>query len=231
VTERTSIDVNPFYQAYDRQGEGTVLKPKHIRQYRNDFVVRSGFSGSMSVLELGCGNGLFLRFLDSIGVADFVGVDGDTRVLGELSAALRDRVVIADFDAYLAKTTGQRTFDRVVMFDVLEHFPPADAAALLGKVGGILAPEGRIVIRVPNMASPFGLGMQYNDVTHLTAFTPGALRQVARTAGLTLHSAHPQAYGSARREMRERLLTSVLSFFMAMPPPIWTPAFIGVLGR
>lgn len=229
--DATGIDLDPFYQAYDRKGEGTSLKAKHVRQFGRDFVVNARFSPSMSVLEMGCGNGLFLRYLDKIGVRDFVGVDGDSRILGEIPADLARRVTIADFDVYLAETIGRRTFDRVVLFDVLEHFPAAAAAALLKKLADLLAPDGRIVIRVPNMGSPFALGMQYNDVTHLSAFTPGSLRQVARTAGLALEGAYPQAYGSAVREIKERLLTSVLSAFLAMPPAIWTPAFIGVLRR
>lgn len=229
--DATSIDLNPFYQAYDRKGEGTRLKAKHIRQFSRDFVANTRFSPSMSVLEIGCGNGLFLRFLDKIGVIDFVGVDGDSRVLDEIPADLAKRVTVADFDAYLGETIGKRTFDRIVLFDVLEHFAPDGAAGLLTKLAQVLAPEGRIVIRVPNMGSPFGLGMQYNDVTHLTAFTPGALRQVARAAGLVLDGAYPQAYGSAVKEIRERLLTATLSLFMAMPPAIWTPTFIGVLRR
>ena len=59
----TNISKNEFYQAYERKGQGTVLKAKHIRQFHKDFVEASEYKPEMSVLELGCGNGLFLRFL------------------------------------------------------------------------------------------------------------------------------------------------------------------------
>ena len=124
-----------------------------------------------------------------------------------------------------------RRFDRVVLFDVLEHFSPDAAVALLEGIGGVLAPAGRIVVRVPNVASPFGLNLQFNDVTHRTAFTPGSLAQVARAAGFEALYIGPQAYSSRRREIRERLLTGVLGWFLAMPPAVWTPAMIGVLAR
>lgn len=228
MTMRT-VDGDPFYRAYDRSGQGVRLKSKHVRQYEIDFVRRSGWHSGLSVLELGCGNGLFLRFLEQAGAADFLGVDGDSRVIEEIPEGLRARVVIADFKAFFAGC--QRRFDRVVLFDVLEHFAPADAAALLSAIADVLAPGGKVVIRVPNMGSPFGLGVQYNDVTHQSAFTPGSLAQVARAAGYPLPDFHPQAYSSRWRELREALLTRTLSWFLAAPPMIWSPNMIAVLCR
>ena len=231
MSGQTRIGTDRFYQAYDRAGDGTVLARKHIRQFDRDFAAAAGYRPGMSVLELGCGNGLFLRYLEHRGVADFQGVDGDPRVLDAMPDNLRPRVQIADFADFFAGPAARRTFDRVVLFDVLEHFTPEDAAALLESIGGLLAAEGRIVVRVPNVASPFGLNLQYNDVTHRTAFTPGSLSQVARAAGFEAVSIGPQAYSSRRREFRERLLTGVLTWFLAMPPSVWTPAMIGVLAR
>ena len=225
----TSVDGNLFYQAYDRHGEGTVLKKKHIRQYRKDFVQASAFVPGMPVLELGCGNGLFLKYLKHIGVADFVGVDGDRRVLDEMPPDLSAHVAIADFDDFFGSLPAERRFDRAVLFDVLEHFATDDAVALLRKIAGTLKPRGRLVIRVPNMASPFGLGMYFNDVTHRSAFSPGSIRQVARAAGLETVAVLPQAYSTAFKEVRERVLTSTMSWFLAAPPAIWSPNMIAVL--
>lgn len=50
MTEPTKISQSAFYQAYDRHGQGTVLKAKHIRQFRKDFVESSKFDAAMSVL-------------------------------------------------------------------------------------------------------------------------------------------------------------------------------------
>jgi cyclopropane fatty-acyl-phospholipid synthase-like methyltransferase len=226
---QTSVSENAFYGAYDREGQGTVLKPKHIRQFNKDFVEASGFAPSMSVLELGCGNGLFLRFLAHLGVADFAGIDGDPRVLDAMPPELAARVRIADFTDFFAHPTPARRFDRVVMFDVLEHFTPEEGIVLLRAIASVLAPGGRLVVRTPNMASPWGLSLQYNDFTHRACYSAGSLRQMAKVAGFRLVAARPQAYGSWRREIRERILTGVLSWFLAAPPQIWSPNLIGVL--
>jgi cyclopropane fatty-acyl-phospholipid synthase-like methyltransferase len=225
----TSVDGNLFYQAYDRHGEGTVLKKKHVRQYRKDFIQASAFMPGMSVLELGCGNGLFLKYLNHIGVADFVGVDGDGRVLGEIPPDLAAHVTIADFDDFFRALPAERRFDRVVLFDVLEHFGTDDAVALLAKIASVLKPQGRVVIRVPNLASPFGLGMYFNDVTHRSAFSPGSIRQVARAAGYETVAVVPQAYSTTFKEVRERVFTKTVSWFLAAPPAIWSANMIAVL--
>ena len=231
MTDPTSIDADPFYQSYERRGEGVKLKRKHVRQFQKDFVEAAAARPEMSILELGCGNGLFLSFLRQWGAKDVVGVDGDRRVLGEMPPEIAVQVTIADFRAYFAATTGQRRFDRVVMFDVFEHFSPLEGVALLKNIAPLLAPGGRIVIRVPNMASPFALSVQFNDVTHRNAYTPGSLRQVAQAAGCKPLAFRPQAYGTWTKEVRERMLTGVLSWFLSSPPMFWTPNLIAVLTR
>ena len=75
------------------------------------------------------------------------------------------------------------------------------------------------------------MGVQYNDVTHRACYTPGSLRQVAKVAGFRLVAVRPQAYGSRFREVRERLLCGLLSWFLSAPPQIWTPNLIGILER
>lgn len=231
MSEHTSINANPFYQAYQRKGQGTVLKRKHVRQFQKDFVETSGFTAGMRVLELGCGNGLFLRFLESLGVAEFEAVDGDVRVLDEVPEHLKGKVTISDFSAYFSTNKAKAGFDRVVLFDVLEHFTADGAAELLRSIAAVLSPGGKIVVRVPNMSSPLALGMQYNDVTHLSAFTPGSLSQVGRSAGFAKVEFFPQAYSSLGKEIRERIFTRIVSWFLSAPPMIWSPAVIAVFSK
>jgi len=228
MSNSNRVSENVFYQAYDRAGQGTILKSKHIRQFRKDFVEASDYRPEMSVLELGCGNGLFLQFLANFGVDDFMGIDGDPRILDQLSSELVPAVNVLEFADYFASELADRRFDRIVLFDVLEHFSPDDATDLLKSVAEIMNNDGRIVVRVPNMSSPFALGVQYNDVTHRTAFSPGSIRQVASVAGLKPVTSRPQAYTTTFREIRERVLTSVLSWFLAMPPMIWSSIMIAV---
>lgn len=76
------------------------------------------------------------------------------------------------------------TFDLIAAFDVFEHLAVPDLIEMLRGLAARLAPDGRLVARFPNMASPFGLVNQHGDITHLTALSPGSFAQIARVAGL-----------------------------------------------
>jgi len=225
------IAENPFYTAYERQGLGVTLKKKHVRQFEIDFVKRSEYQPSLSVLELGCGNGLFLQFLQSIGSTDFKGIDGDPRVLDEMSESIGKHVQISDFDDYFSTGADDKKFDRIVLFDVLEHFSTDDALSLMKKIHNRLSADGRVVLRVPNMSSPLAMPVQYNDITHLSTFNPGALGQLGMASGYSAIDIFPQAYGTLRRELKEKALTSVVSWFLAQPPKLWSPAIVAVLHK
>ena len=162
-----SID---FYDGYRRDYELVHLQKKHVRQFDHEFARSSGFNSNMSVLELGCGNGLFLQYLEHTGAKDFLGIDQGAELRKCMPDTIASRFQIGDFWDILSDIKGRRQYDRVVMFDGLEHFPVEVGGELLHKIGEILAPDGAIIARFPNLSSPWGPACQFNDLTHKSAF-------------------------------------------------------------
>ena len=121
------------------------------------------------------------------------------------------------------------TVGLVVLLDVLEHFSAGDGVRLLQKIQAVLAPKGRVVIRVPNMSSPWGGIYQFSDLTHKTAFTPNSLEQLAQAAGYRAIAFLPQRRGSPFRRFSEDALHGFLSMILAVTPVVWTANMIGVL--
>jgi hypothetical protein len=70
------------------------------------------------------------------------------------------------------------------LLDVFEHFSFVEGQQLLLLLKEKLTLDGKIILRVPNAASPFGLQYQFGDVTHKAAYGPGALQHVALAGGL-----------------------------------------------
>ncbi|MFQ5766048.1 MAG: class I SAM-dependent methyltransferase, partial [Rhodospirillales bacterium] len=53
------------------------LGAKHIRQFDREFLAFTEADSGMSVLDVGCGAGLFLQYLKHRGFRDAVGIDYD----------------------------------------------------------------------------------------------------------------------------------------------------------
>ena len=220
-----------FYKDYAafKQYQTPILKKKHIRWYDREFWFLVECSPETEVLELGSGTGEFLAYLKLKGVNRFIGVEQDINAIAVMEDGLSDHVIVGDIWNFLNHETSDKTFSCVVMFDVLEHFSAGDGVRLLQKIKTVLRPSGRIVIRVPNMSSPWGGIHQFADLTHKTAFTPNSLEQLGKAAGFKSLSFNPQLRGSPFRRFAESIFHKFLSKILVVTPVIWTPNMIAVL--
>jgi SAM-dependent methyltransferase len=220
-----------FYDSYSAYKGYTTpaLGAKHLKRFDREFWSPAECVPGMSVLELGCGTGLFLAYLQAKGVTRFVGVDHDPALAKIVPDSVRDRFVVSGIGEFLGSDRGQGPWNRIAMFDVLEHFKPDDGRTLLAHLGDVLAPGGRIVVKVPNAGSPWGQQFQYGDLTHEAAYTPESLRQLAIAAGLRCVRVYPHELGSPRRRFTDRIVHGVLGYLVMTPPELWSANFFAVL--
>jgi SAM-dependent methyltransferase len=219
-----------FYGTYaSYKGYATPhVGPKEIRRFDADVWRPGGCDSGMDFLEIGCGTGAFLAYLAAKGVGRFLGIDHDPALAAVLPDAVRGHFACRDVWEALADPD-LAPFDRVVALDVIEHFAPEDGRRLLMAMRAKLRPGGRVVLKMPNAASPWGLQYQAGDLTHRTAFAPSAIRQLADSAGLDVVAILPQRQGTRRRRLTDALVHRVLSWALLTPPPIWTANMIAVL--
>ncbi|MCK5779062.1 MAG: class I SAM-dependent methyltransferase [Rhodospirillales bacterium] len=216
-----------FYKSH-REHEGTTFKKKHRRQFDHEFRDLTGADPAMSVLEIGCGTGLLLRYLEACGYARIAGLDRDENLLDTLSDLNRSEIHIGDAATVLnEKFAGQR-FDRIVMFDVAEHIDLPDLIELLKALRGFLSDDGKLLLRVPNIESPWGLKMFFGTFDHVTPLGPGRLRELARLTGWKCVSVSPQEPVPTLRRWRERLLNRLLAAMLSYHPEAWTANVLAV---
>ena len=222
-----------FYATYGRFKDYATprLTAKDVRRFDSAFWQPAACRPDMAVLEVGSGTGLFLAYLAEKGVADFLGIDLDPALAPHVPPAVAAHFLSADVRQFLEDGAQGRTFDRVALFDVLEHFAPAEGVRLLQGLAAVLRPGGRIVVKVPNMGSPWGLGYQYGDLTHAAAYNPNSMRQLALAAGFVCTACYPHCQGSPSRRLRDSLVHGLLSRLLATPPEIWSANFFAVLER
>jgi 2-polyprenyl-3-methyl-5-hydroxy-6-metoxy-1,4-benzoquinol methylase len=142
--------------------------------------VRSG----AKLLEIGCGSGRQLEFLQQLGW-QVEGLDLDPAAVKVASA----RGLTVHAGTLKKQNFPDGSFDAVVSSHVIEHVH--DPVGLLRECGRILKSGGRLVVVTPNTAS-WGhkwfrnSWLHLDPPRHLHLFSPISLRRAARQAGLTI---------------------------------------------
>lgn len=175
-----------FNRAYNGElvdyGRGYDSVRSHSEVYRAYLeglteTMAGGVEAGQKILEVGCGDGEFLRRLCSVTRANGVGYDPSCCAAdGDEMVTLKDRW----FDA----EDGGRGYDAVVMRHVLEHVErPVE---FLGGMfaNGVVSREGRIWIEAPDFEWIAAKGAYY-DITyeHCNYFTKESLGRLLIKAG------------------------------------------------
>lgn len=216
-----------FYKSH-RDRSANTLKKKHIAQYDREFERLTSSTPSMSVLEIGCGSGNFLRYLRHKGHAEIVGIDMDEHLADVLSDIDGVDIHLDDVANVLKSKLNGRTFDRIVLLDVLEHIEMADLQSLMVMLHQFIAPQGRVLIRVPNVESPWGLKMHFGTFDHVTPLGPGRLQELAALTGWQCDGCYSQPPAGMFRRFKESLANGMLSFLLSYRPDIWTSNVLAV---
>ena len=178
----------------------TVPRPENLGHYyaegyygnRHNFTLnhcnkrRMGFIAAavpkrkvMHLLDIGCGDGSFL----------LAARDAGWQVMGTELNPERARTVGLDVKESIDQIHGNGRFDCITMWHTLEHM--RDIPSLLARATLLLAPQGRLIIAVPDagglQARLFGPRWFHADVPrHLFHFDAVALRSALTAAGFTI---------------------------------------------
>ena len=139
---------------------------------------------------------------------------------------LKKIIRITDAYQYLLSLDDINLFDRVVLIEFLEHFDLNEGANLLSTIKPLLKKGGCIVVRVPNVASPWGLNWQYLDLTHKAAYTSGSLRQLGLKAVFDC-KVFAQRRGNPRKQILENIFHTIITCFITERPEYWSANIVG----
>ncbi len=181
------------------------------------------------VLDLGTGPGVLGRYLAETLGCTVDGVEVQPAAAAEAAPWYR-QLQCADIETLnLAECFVGREYDFILCADILEHL--RQPGALLDQITGLLAPQGRLLASVPNVAyagliadllagefryRPEGL----LDETHLRFFTYASLTRLLQQHGLPVIAVDATIRDVRESEFSERFLD-------ALPPALRR----GLLGR
>ena len=214
----------------DAAGEAMVLRSKRATaDHYLDVLAAAGVPARGKLLEIGCGQGNFLRQAANRGF-DVTGVEYSQFACERARANLdgRGRVLQGEITVLAHEAAA---YDVCVLCDVIEHV--RDPAAFLSEIFRLLRPGGMLLVVTPSLASWSArvLGSRWMEykAEHLFYYAPGTLRQQLTRAGfndvmikrgvkklsLDYVAAHFGKYPIAG-------ITQLLRFTRALTPKSWS---------
>ncbi len=130
---------------------------------------------SSNILDIGCGFGMYMKHMKSLGFDNIKGVEIGEEQNQFLRGKGFDVLQVDIFDYIKATDLCGAVFNGC---DVLEHFTKREIMALLPLMKNILSEKGVLIIRVPNGEAMFNGSIMYGDFTHEVFFTTRSIKQI-----------------------------------------------------
>lgn len=141
--------VSDWYDDFSTQQARMGINIRHRTILRN--ARRAGLRNGMRVLEIGCGIGTVTSLLAKANTKGFVlGVDISPKSIEHARRNLAKQKHVRFLVSDMSEFRETERFDLVVLPDVIEHIPVEQHPALFATIAAHLAPNGRVLINVPN---------------------------------------------------------------------------------
>ena len=145
-----------FLTACEGYGEFIATEGEHLSRRLNAAFALAAVEPGMQVLDVGCGRGEILRHCAKLG-ADAYGIDYAV-VAVHMARDVIQNTTGAQGKTGIARSDAKKLpfptayFDRVLMFDVVEHLYPWELQESLLEIYRVLKPDGRFIVHTaPNV--------------------------------------------------------------------------------
>lgn len=214
-----------LYSIYVSGNTSYLYGPATIKGIRKQFPVWKGYFGRFlpedkeaRILDLGCGNGAFVYFLQRhLRFKHTQGVDISKEQVEVAKKLGIENIIQQDLKNFLSEK--KEVYHAIFCRDVIEHFTKDEILEILALIYSALKPGGIIVIQAPNAEGPFGSRHRYWEFTHEIAFTYSSLRSILVATGfrkISFYPAGPVSHGiiSCFRFLIWKIIETLLRFYM-----------------
>jgi len=133
------------------------------------------------ILDVGCGIGQFVKFLESKGYSNVEGLELSEEQARIAEKYVESKIHIGEVGSFLKERECQ--YQLITLNDVLEHIPKKETVPFLKTLRSGLAEDGVLAVNVPQVAGMSTAYNRYNDFTHQLLYTEMSLAQVLKMAG------------------------------------------------
>lgn len=169
------------YHSYYKDSNTADFRKRYV-YLDDDYAKLLPANKDAAIIDVGCGMGHFLSYLQHKGYHNIKGIDiCDEQVEWCKNNVCKGAEKIDDLLAFFLRS--ERAFDLIIMNDLIEHLTKDEIVDVLSAARKSLKKGGALICRLPNMSNIFGVYLLYNDFTHETGFTEYSLRQLLHLAG------------------------------------------------
>jgi 2-polyprenyl-3-methyl-5-hydroxy-6-metoxy-1,4-benzoquinol methylase len=166
--------------------------------------VMSYFNSETRVLEIGCGNGYFLKKLKNANVSKITGIEISPDAVSHcVKSGLN--VIQSRVEEY-ATTPGEK-FDTICSFQIFEHLP--NVHSTIEKSLSLLNVNGLFIISVPNNDSLIFANDDYHTLNlpphHVILWDEKSLRMLCEIYNLEMVKIHKSVAGTIEKSMIYKL--------------------------
>jgi SAM-dependent methyltransferase len=145
---RTTWD--KIYTEYRKTGKKWASLNDPIHKSFPSFIKRASFD-KKSVLDLGCGNGKYLGFLQGVGF-QVAGIDSSPTAVTMARKMLGKKAVLKVADIY-TRPIFHKKYDLIISIATMQHARKTAIKKLIDRIYLSLPVNGRIFITLPRMSS------------------------------------------------------------------------------
>ncbi len=175
----------------------------HVRKIQRKYAAM--FQPGEVVLDLGCGNGVFLDLLRGRSVRG-VGVDSFPQCV---EACRRNGLDIRDAEILQYLQTTTESYDGLFLSHIVEHLPPQTVLDLFAHARRILRPSGRIIVVTPNCRDIEVITERFwLDITHVRPYPVQLLEKMLEHSGFAIHSSGLDPHSATHILSRSPLKTA-----------------------
>lgn len=179
------------------------------------------------IIDIGCGAGHFLFYLQKKGYKNYVGIDISSDQVEFVKANITEKVKVADVFDFLKGV--KEEYDVIIGNDFIEHIRKERLIEIVDLIYAALKPNGMVILKTPNMSAPFASISRYGDITHEIGFVDRSLVQLLKIANFQKVEIYPKKedYG-----IKQRLLWRGLKLIYRIcgreAPEVLTKNIVGV---
>ena len=144
---------------------------------------------SASILDLGSGYGSLCHWLKQKGYNNVQAIDTSPEQV-QRAKELGIPVELCDVHSAL---NSEETYDIIFAIDFIEHFDKEELVELLKEMISQLNPNGKLVLRTPNIDAPIGSFYAFGDFTHGVVLNKHSAIQLLLACGAYEVNCHPSS--------------------------------------